>query len=717
MKHILFTALIVAMSTAVFSQNVGVNTTNPDASAALHIAGSDKGMLIPTVALTGSNDVSTVTAAPYPTGLMVYNTASITGGNAVTPGFYYWDGSKWSRFIVGNEGADNLGNHMATQNLLMGSNRIGIGVSPATNLHIKTTSSVGMYIERTSGYPSIEAYGTDGWLMLEGQRSLNGNVGVNYYGSGNIILGYGSGSGGNVGVGTNAPSERLDVLGNTRSYGSAYALELDPNVSGPRMYFGSTTDEDAFMTIGAYSGINNIDNTTRDMHIFGSGVSAGLYYKSNGDVGVGTTAPTEKLHINGNVLVQDGGYITGSARNLKLLGGNTADDTNFEWVGFYSGTTRQGIILYDGAWGNANSLTNEFSITAENSNLLTLNTLNNMDILVMPDGTGNVGIATTAPTEKLTVNGNIRIAEGGYIDDDATAMGNSDDWIHLNGYIELKSNTDSYGIVLRDKDNTEYFGITQKDGYSYLADSGPSTSYFLRGNTNDVEVADQLLVGSLSGSGIRNVEVDATGTLVAGKSSAYDKVSVATNFHPSYDDFTYTSVLSSCSDDALYTINWGFPITIDGVAYTEGRISTNGVLFFGTSGSTSFGNGALPTSITSNPALFFMWDDHSGFDITYRVAGTTGGRVCHIRWRADETTNCSGDDMNIYITLYEGSNSVSVRYMDIAGGSSNYTAGYSATIGFQFAGGSSAEAIMMSQNTEVLDDNNERQFFNLTFKK
>lgn len=113
------------------------------------------------------------------------------------------------------------------------------------------------------------------------------------------------------------------------------------------------------------------------------------------------------------------------------------------------------------------------------------------------DDAQNVGIGTSVPTEKLHVEGNIRVASGAYLDDDATAGGNNDDWIRLNGYVEMKSNSDDYGLVIRDKDNNDYVGITQRDGYSYFSDSGSSPNYFMRGNGSNVDVkGDVLVMGS-----------------------------------------------------------------------------------------------------------------------------------------------------------------------------------------------------------------------------
>lgn len=78
------------------------------------------------------------------------------------------------------------------------------------------------------------------------------------------------------------------------------------------------------------------------------------------------------------------------------------------------------------------------------------------------------------------------IGGSSYIDDDTTFGENADDWIQLAGYIEFKTNSASYGLVVREDSSTNYVGITSEAGYAYLADSNVATSYFLRGNSDDV---------------------------------------------------------------------------------------------------------------------------------------------------------------------------------------------------------------------------------------
>ena len=77
---------------------VGIGTTSPNASAKLDITSTNKGFLPPRVSLTGTADVTTI--ANPATGLFIYNTATAgTSPSNVTPGLYYFDGSKWQRII------------------------------------------------------------------------------------------------------------------------------------------------------------------------------------------------------------------------------------------------------------------------------------------------------------------------------------------------------------------------------------------------------------------------------------------------------------------------------------------------------------------------------------------------------------------------------------------------------------------------------------------
>ncbi|MDB9755903.1 DUF1566 domain-containing protein, partial [Winogradskyella sp.] len=83
MKQI-FTLIAALVLTATTYAQVGIGTTIPDASAALDIASTTKGLLIPRMTAEKRDAISSPA-----TGLMIYQTDG-------TVGFYYYNGSSWS---------------------------------------------------------------------------------------------------------------------------------------------------------------------------------------------------------------------------------------------------------------------------------------------------------------------------------------------------------------------------------------------------------------------------------------------------------------------------------------------------------------------------------------------------------------------------------------------------------------------------------------------
>ncbi|WP_312301503.1 hypothetical protein [Chryseobacterium sp.] len=73
---------------------VGIGLPNPDRSAMLHISAKDKGILLPSIALTSTTDNVTVPAPAD--GLIVWNNGN---GGFAEAGFYYWYHSKWNKLL------------------------------------------------------------------------------------------------------------------------------------------------------------------------------------------------------------------------------------------------------------------------------------------------------------------------------------------------------------------------------------------------------------------------------------------------------------------------------------------------------------------------------------------------------------------------------------------------------------------------------------------
>lgn len=102
--NVLFVAICSLYWSSSFSQSTIITDdashTTPASGAVLDVNSDTKGISIPNVALTSLSSSSPV-SSPVD-GLMVYNTATAgTAPDNVTPGFYYWTGSSWSKVMVG----------------------------------------------------------------------------------------------------------------------------------------------------------------------------------------------------------------------------------------------------------------------------------------------------------------------------------------------------------------------------------------------------------------------------------------------------------------------------------------------------------------------------------------------------------------------------------------------------------------------------------------
>lgn len=101
MKKLIFLSMAIGLLTTTYSRaQVGIGTNQPDKSAVLDIVSTQRGLLIPRIALTATTSTSPITGTPA-NSLMVYNTATV---GDVVPGFYYWDSTqtKWVLILTDN---------------------------------------------------------------------------------------------------------------------------------------------------------------------------------------------------------------------------------------------------------------------------------------------------------------------------------------------------------------------------------------------------------------------------------------------------------------------------------------------------------------------------------------------------------------------------------------------------------------------------------------
>lgn len=131
----IFNLLFIFLSSQVIFAQVGINTTTPADGTALDINETDKGILIPKVALSASNSLSgiSLSGSTLEEGVLVYNINVVNGSNPLNKGFYYWNGTdQW--IALGNDTDWSLnGNMIDTTNRLGSNNAFPVIIKTSNN--------------------------------------------------------------------------------------------------------------------------------------------------------------------------------------------------------------------------------------------------------------------------------------------------------------------------------------------------------------------------------------------------------------------------------------------------------------------------------------------------------------------------------------------------------------------------------------------------------
>jgi len=112
---------------------------------------------------------------------------------------------------------------------------------------------------------------------------------------------------GQVGIGTPDPQTTLHIKSDVAQFRiedttTDYTYNIDCEGAKVVTHFGGVADEAAFMSFGAYGGINRLDTSVRDFHLYGSNTTTGFYFdESAGMFGFGTDTPGSTLDISGSV--------------------------------------------------------------------------------------------------------------------------------------------------------------------------------------------------------------------------------------------------------------------------------------------------------------------------------------------------------------------------------------------------------------------------------
>jgi hypothetical protein len=364
--------ILILLSLTTYGQNVGIGTSSP--AALLDVSGTNNGILIPRVALTGTGSAGPLTSPAIST--LVYNTATVSN---VTPGYYYWSGTAWIRLIdnASLAGATTVSNTSSANTLSTTVN----GVT-GTGVNIINSNALGMSGNNLTA--TINGIGSSA-QSLSG-LSLSGDV-----------------------TGTLAGS----TVGRIQGTGVAISSLATNNL----LQYNGTN----WVNVTPASVVNNIYNSdgtltgNRTVTMAGdnltfSSTTGNLIFNpsSTGYVGIGTAAPAaeEEINLAGTsslATMQQNVSAHGLALSTTYANGNYFP--GIEWYGTNDNPTKPkaGIWSYgDNSGSKLYFGTSNFYATG----------ITNAAMVIDPSG--RVGVGVTSPVYALDVAGVIQATASGY---------------------------------------------------------------------------------------------------------------------------------------------------------------------------------------------------------------------------------------------------------------------------------------------------------------
>lgn len=178
---------------------------------------------------------------------------------------------------------------------------------------------------------------------------------------------------GNVGIGTSSPGAKLQINAQ-----DGFRFDVEAGAAST-MRFGSAGagEATAALAFTRTTGATTISNGTT-----GSALTERFRIDGTGNVGIGTSSPAERLDVNGTIK-------GGTSSGVTLLMADNSAIRN---------TATGGNTMYFDSGVGAGSTGGDFNFRAAASYT---------SRLYINGNTGNVGIGTTSPSQKLDVNGSV----------------------------------------------------------------------------------------------------------------------------------------------------------------------------------------------------------------------------------------------------------------------------------------------------------------------
>jgi len=311
-------------------------------------------------------------------------------------GLAIWENAGTGEVFIGNEYNNDAGDiHFSTKvsqdddNIKMtvqGNGNVGIGTAtPAELLDIEGTSGV-IQLTGTGGtFDSYINFGTTGDLNSGQIYHRHDDFMKFRVGDDTRMTVSASGY---VGIGTATPAYELDVSGTIQASDDLRAT--DDVYAGDDIWVNngggaSETNTISFTgqrAIFGYDGSSNAymqGSSGKRIALQTDGANTRLFIESDGDIGINTTSPQAKLHVNGTI----------SASNLDIAG-----SASYDSISITNDLTVNGNSYLGNASTDITSISGSLRVSGSGDHWIV--------------GGGNVGIGTVSPAFNLDITGTIR---------------------------------------------------------------------------------------------------------------------------------------------------------------------------------------------------------------------------------------------------------------------------------------------------------------------
>jgi len=225
---------------------------------------------------------------------------------------------------------------------------------------------------------------------------------INYYNKGNTYLNVQDGK---VGIGTTFPATKFEVMQSTSGWtmNSRVNAVTNGEINGLKFYSGYI-GEDKWAGIASIA--ESLHSNKTGLALF-SGMTERVRISGDGNVGIGTSYPTELFNVNGNAQLDrlrlGNAVFSANSRN-SINSFNSGQDPNLltGWIAADFGGSDNGsdrLVIGSGFGGRTIIGTHNYNLTQWGG-----------DLIINPTGS-KVGIGTYEPKEMLSVNGKISATE------------------------------------------------------------------------------------------------------------------------------------------------------------------------------------------------------------------------------------------------------------------------------------------------------------------